>query len=288
MCALRRYVPRANAGAHPLLPGCLLCAAPRSPRRSRPRKHASAGGHGSSRRKSHRRSSGHSRTTKASSTGSPTTTGSQQAPARPRNSSDAVRHRHLGRAAHDSCADARPYRSRRREASVQVAELIPGAKAVQLPGEDTTPWADDEAPPRSRELPERSGHDARSRTASSPPSSSRTSSVRPSAPPLGDSAWRDLLARHHTAVRRELARFRGQELDTAGDGFFASLTGQRAPLAAPRRSSQPFASWSSTSARGCTPASASYMTRSSRESPSASGREWPAKRSRGPSSSPAR
>ncbi len=31
--------------------------------------------------------------------------------------------------------------------------------------------------------------------------------------------------RHHAAVRRELARFRGQELDTAGDGFFATFDG---------------------------------------------------------------
>jgi class 3 adenylate cyclase len=42
---------------------------------------------------------------------------------------------------------------------------------------------------------------------------------------LGDSAWRDLLQRHHTIVRRELARFQGRELDTAGDGFFASFDG---------------------------------------------------------------
>ena len=42
---------------------------------------------------------------------------------------------------------------------------------------------------------------------------------------LGDRAWRDLLARHHASVRRELARFRGQELDTAGDGFFATFDG---------------------------------------------------------------
>ena len=42
---------------------------------------------------------------------------------------------------------------------------------------------------------------------------------------LGDRAWRDLLARHDAAVRRELARFRGEELDTAGDGFFASFDG---------------------------------------------------------------
>ncbi len=42
---------------------------------------------------------------------------------------------------------------------------------------------------------------------------------------LGDSAWRELLERHHAIVRRELARFQGRELDTAGDGFFASFDG---------------------------------------------------------------
>jgi pimeloyl-ACP methyl ester carboxylesterase len=42
---------------------------------------------------------------------------------------------------------------------------------------------------------------------------------------LGDRAWRDLLERHHELVRRELQRYRGQEVDTAGDGFFASFDG---------------------------------------------------------------
>ncbi|MEO6294310.1 MAG: adenylate/guanylate cyclase domain-containing protein [Candidatus Limnocylindria bacterium] len=42
---------------------------------------------------------------------------------------------------------------------------------------------------------------------------------------LGDAAWRELLGRHHALVRRELARFQGRELDTAGDGFFASFDG---------------------------------------------------------------
>jgi class 3 adenylate cyclase len=42
---------------------------------------------------------------------------------------------------------------------------------------------------------------------------------------LGDAAWRELLARHHALVRGLLARFRGEELDTAGDGFFASFDG---------------------------------------------------------------
>jgi class 3 adenylate cyclase len=42
---------------------------------------------------------------------------------------------------------------------------------------------------------------------------------------LGDRAWRELLQEHHILVRRELARFRGKELDTAGDGFFAIFDG---------------------------------------------------------------
>jgi pimeloyl-ACP methyl ester carboxylesterase len=42
---------------------------------------------------------------------------------------------------------------------------------------------------------------------------------------LGDRAWRELLQQHHEAIRRQLARFRGKEIDTSGDGFFASFDG---------------------------------------------------------------
>jgi class 3 adenylate cyclase len=42
---------------------------------------------------------------------------------------------------------------------------------------------------------------------------------------LGDSAWRELLHRHHDAIRGELGRFRGNEVDTAGDGSFATFDG---------------------------------------------------------------
>src|SRR3954447_10663733 len=42
---------------------------------------------------------------------------------------------------------------------------------------------------------------------------------------MGDSRWRQVVERHHALVRRELARHRGRELDTAGDGFFASFDG---------------------------------------------------------------
>jgi pimeloyl-ACP methyl ester carboxylesterase len=42
---------------------------------------------------------------------------------------------------------------------------------------------------------------------------------------LGDAGWRTVLQEHHGVVRRQLARFQGTELDTAGDGFFASFDG---------------------------------------------------------------
>jgi class 3 adenylate cyclase len=42
---------------------------------------------------------------------------------------------------------------------------------------------------------------------------------------LGDRRYRELLEQHHATVRRELARFGGKEMDSAGDGFFASFEG---------------------------------------------------------------
>ena len=42
---------------------------------------------------------------------------------------------------------------------------------------------------------------------------------------LGDRRWRELLETHHAAVRRELERFGGREVDTAGDGFLAAFDG---------------------------------------------------------------
>ena len=42
---------------------------------------------------------------------------------------------------------------------------------------------------------------------------------------LGDRRWRELIERHHSTVRALLARYREREMDTAGDGFFASFDG---------------------------------------------------------------
>jgi class 3 adenylate cyclase len=42
---------------------------------------------------------------------------------------------------------------------------------------------------------------------------------------LGDAAWRSRLAQHHESMRRQLDRYRGREMDTAGDSFFALFDG---------------------------------------------------------------
>jgi class 3 adenylate cyclase len=47
----------------------------------------------------------------------------------------------------------------------------------------------------------------------------------PMAAELGDTRWRQLLGEHHASVRQQLTRFRGVEIDTAGDGFFARFDG---------------------------------------------------------------
>jgi class 3 adenylate cyclase/pimeloyl-ACP methyl ester carboxylesterase len=51
---------------------------------------------------------------------------------------------------------------------------------------------------------------------------------------LGDTGWRELLERHHSVVRSRLGEFRGRELDTAGDGFFAAFDGPGRAIACAR------------------------------------------------------
>jgi class 3 adenylate cyclase len=48
---------------------------------------------------------------------------------------------------------------------------------------------------------------------------------------LGDRVWRELLAEHHRLVRQELVRYRGVEVDTAGDGFFCRFDGPARAIA---------------------------------------------------------
>jgi class 3 adenylate cyclase len=107
-----------------------------------------------------------------------------------------------------------------------LASAIPGARYVELPGEDHVPWfAPDDVLAEIREW--LTGQ----REAATPDRVLATvlftdlvgSTAR--ATELGDRRWRELLEQHHAAVRHELERFGGRELDTAGDGFFATFDG---------------------------------------------------------------
>ncbi len=108
-----------------------------------------------------------------------------------------------------------------------IAEMIPGAKFVQLEGEDHFPILGDpdaivdeieEFLTGVRPTPE---HDRMLATVLFTDIVGSTKL----AVELGDRRWRDLLVEHHNVVRNQLDRFRGKEIDTAGDGFLASFDG---------------------------------------------------------------
>jgi class 3 adenylate cyclase len=119
-----------------------------------------------------------------------------------------------------------------------TAERIRGAELAQLPPlRGIYSWVDDDAHRATMEATERfvaklSGRVGAERVLATILFTDIVGSTERAAT-LGDSAWRQLLERHHAVVRRELARFQGRELDTAGDGFFAAFDGPaRAVLAA--------------------------------------------------------
>jgi class 3 adenylate cyclase len=111
-------------------------------------------------------------------------------------------------------------------AAPYFAERIPEAQAIELPGNDHVLISRDWQPALAAIEGFIEGLD------DAMPESDRVlatvlfsdivgSTERATA--IGDAAWRFLLDRHHAAVRRELARHRGREIDTAGDGFFAAF-----------------------------------------------------------------
>jgi pimeloyl-ACP methyl ester carboxylesterase len=123
------------------------------------------------------------------------------------------------------------HRTHDRDANMEegrwIAGQIPGARFVELPGDSHTLWAGntDEIMDEVEEFltGTRRG-----------PEPDRvlatvlfTDIVRSTekATELGDRRWRELLQQHHGLTRRQLERFQGRELDTAGDGFFATFDG---------------------------------------------------------------
>jgi class 3 adenylate cyclase len=108
-----------------------------------------------------------------------------------------------------------------------LAAEIPGATLVELPGEDHLPWAGDPATvldevelflTGTRRGPEPD------RVLASLLFTDVVGSTRLAAS-LGDRRWRELLDRHDRLVRAAIEQWRGREVDTTGDGFFASFDG---------------------------------------------------------------
>jgi class 3 adenylate cyclase len=114
------------------------------------------------------------------------------------------------------------------EAGRLFAELMPNAKYIELSGVDHIPWVGENS---NQILDEMSIF----LTGDWPPMETErilttvlfTDIVESTkrVVGMGDQRWRNLLERHHDIVREELKRFRGQEIDTAGDGFFAIFDG---------------------------------------------------------------
>jgi class 3 adenylate cyclase len=118
----------------------------------------------------------------------------------------------------------------RPQSSEYVAGKIRGAELVVLPSvRGVYTWADDTAHERAIAETEHfvsglSGGRCADRVLATVLFTDIVSSTDRAAA-LGDRAWRELLARHHAIVRRHLGEFRGEELDTAGDGFLATFDG---------------------------------------------------------------
>jgi class 3 adenylate cyclase len=117
------------------------------------------------------------------------------------------------------------YRDFARGEAVYISERIPNARRVEIPGPDTLFWA-------AQGLAEEITAFARSVWGEAEPETVLATILftdivgsTAKAVELGDRAWANLVQRHHAVVRAQLDRFRGRELDTAGDGFFAAFDG---------------------------------------------------------------
>ena len=113
------------------------------------------------------------------------------------------------------------------EAGRYLAAHIPSARYVELPGPDHL-WflgdADSVLDPIQEFLTGTRGAAEVDRVLATVLFTDVVSSTRRAAE-LGDRRWAELLEAYHSAVRNEISRFRGREIDTAGDGVFAAFDG---------------------------------------------------------------
>lgn len=113
------------------------------------------------------------------------------------------------------------------EGARYLAGRIPGARLVELPGDDHQPWASE----GERVLGEIEEFVTGQRHGPPPDSVLATLlftdivGSTETAAALGDRRWKALLDSHHAVVRTELVRFQGVEVNTTGDGFLATFDG---------------------------------------------------------------
>jgi pimeloyl-ACP methyl ester carboxylesterase len=112
-----------------------------------------------------------------------------------------------------------------------AAEHIPGARYLELPGLDHLPSiGDSSAITRAfreflEEVSAAATNEAEHDRVLSTVLFTDIVGSTAKAAELGDRGWGNVLEQHHARIREQLARFRGKEIDTAGDGFFASFDG---------------------------------------------------------------
>ena len=107
-----------------------------------------------------------------------------------------------------------------------LAEHIPGARMAELPGNDHMPWYNsDQIVDEVEVFLTGTRHEIDlDRVLATVLFTDIVGSTERAAA-MGDRRWRDLLTSYYGLARDELARFRGREVDTAGDGFFAAFDG---------------------------------------------------------------
>jgi class 3 adenylate cyclase len=106
-----------------------------------------------------------------------------------------------------------------------LAERIPGARLVELPGQDHLFFLHDRIADAIEEFLTGSISAAESDRVLATVLFTDIVGSTARAEQLGDRRWHDLLEVHHATVRRELARFRGKEVKSLGDGFLATFDG---------------------------------------------------------------
>ncbi len=112
--------------------------------------------------------------------------------------------------------------------SADLAERIPGARHVRVPGKDWIPYAgniDALIDQVERFVLSVSDEEAAFDRVLATVLFTDIVGSSEKAASMGDAAWRDLLERQHAVVRSMIGRYRGTEVDTAGDGFLATFDG---------------------------------------------------------------